>query len=95
MCISSRIMDIWVHALAYWCFVTRIGTPLPTPPPPEPGRQSLRCRKRVKGYKRHVQPQTNPEEEHEGYCCRHIPPYPRRQRVIVLEENLQMAVRDS
>ena len=53
MRIRTKIMEAWVRALTYWCFITSVGAPLPSPPPPEPTRQSLRSGNRVKGYKHH------------------------------------------
>ena len=31
MCIRSKIMEAWVHALAYSCFITSVAAPLPSP----------------------------------------------------------------
>ena len=53
MRIRTKIMEAWVYALTYWSFITSVGAPLPSAPPPEPTRQSLRSGNRVKGYKRH------------------------------------------
>ena len=52
MRIRTKIMEAWVHALTYWCFITSVCAPPPSPAPPEPTRQ-IRGGNRVKQYKRH------------------------------------------
>ena len=46
--ITMKVMEAWVHAWTYWCFITSVGAPLPSPPPPKPTRQSLHSGNRFK-----------------------------------------------